>query len=314
MKMILDLDTGIDDALALAYALGRPEVELIGVLGSFGNVTVDTSVRNSLDLLALLGSGDVPVCRGAAHAWGAKGYEPGPFKYRIHGKNGIGNVILPRSAAEISPVGGVDFLLDAARRFGPELAVVATGPLTNLAQAIRQDRTAMERVGRISIMGGALTVPGNRTPFAEANICDDTAAANYVMESGIPLTMVGLDVTLKTKITGREIDDWRGVNTPAAKALVKMSEYYYTNESETGEIGGAIHDPLAVEAAICPDAFEMLPCNLTVITEGPGAGRTVGDPARLSCPEKSVQVCVDVAADAFVEKFARTIHQLLCKG
>lgn len=90
MKMILDLDTGIDDALALAYALGRPEVELIGVLGSFGNVTVDTSVRNSLDLLALLGSGNVSVCRGAAHAWGQKDTSPVPSNIGFTEKTGSG--------------------------------------------------------------------------------------------------------------------------------------------------------------------------------------------------------------------------------
>ena len=313
MKLILDLDTGIDDALALAYALGLPEAELIGVTGVFGNVTMEDSVRNSLDLLALLGHPEVPVCRGAAHAWGAQEYHPGAFKYRIHGQNGIGNIRLPRAAGEAAEVGAADFILNAARRFGPELAVVATGPLTNLADAIRSDPGAMARVGRISIMGGALTVPGNRTPFAEANICDDAAAAKYVMESGLPITMVGLDVTLKTKITGSEIASWRAVGTPAAKALVGMAEYYYTNESETGEIGGAIHDPLAVEAAVNPGAFALLPINLTVVTEGPGAGRTVGDLSRLTHQEKTARVCVDVKAAAFVKKFADTIYRLLCR-
>ncbi len=311
MKLILDLDTGIDDALALAYALALPGVELIGVGGCFGNVTRDRSVRNNLDLLALFGAPEVPVCPGADHPWGADGYRPGDFKYRVHGENGIGNVLLPAAGGRACETPAARFLVEAARRWGGELAVVATGPLTDLADAIRLDRAAMASVGAISVMGGALTVPGNRTPFAEANICDDPAAAKYVFESGLPVTMVGLDVTLQTKIVGADLARWRQVESPAAAALVGMSEYYYTNESETGEIGGAIHDPLALEAALCPGAFSVLPINLTVETEGPGRGRTIGDPALLGRPEKTTRVCVGVGAAAFVAKFCGTIADWL---
>lgn len=314
MKLILDLDTGIDDALALAYALALPGAELIGVTAVFGNVTRDRSVENNRNLLALLGAGELPVCPGAAHAWDAADYQPGDFKYRIHGNNGIGNIALPASGAPVCDTPAAEFLVGAARRWGRELAVVATGPLTNLADAIRLDRAAMASVGTISIMGGALTVPGNRTPFAEANICDDPEAARFVFESGLPVTMVGLDVTMQTKIVGQDIERWRQSGTPAAAALVGMSEYYYTNESETGEIGGAIHDPLAVEAAVNPAAFTMLPVNLTVVTEGPGRGRTVGDMARLCDPEKTARVCVGVGAAAFVSKFCTTIADWLEKN
>lgn len=128
---------------------------------------------------------------GASCPWGADGYTLAPHKFKIHGQNGIGNVELPRAKAQKSAVSAVDFILDSARRYGPDLALVATAPLTNLANAIAKDKNAVGRIGRISIMGGALTVPGNRTPFAEANICDDARAARAVMESGIPLTPGG---------------------------------------------------------------------------------------------------------------------------
>ena len=314
MKLILDLDTGIDDALALAYALALPDVELIGVTAVFGNVTRDGSVENNRNLLALLGAAGVPVAPGAAHAWAAESYQPGAFKYRIHGGNGIGNVALPASTAPVCGTPAAEFIVGAARRFGGGLAVVATGPLTNLADAIRLDRAAMASVGAISIMGGALTVPGNRTPFAEANICDDPEAAKYVFESGLPVTMVGLDVTMQTKILEQDIARWRRIKTPAAAALVAMAEYYYKNESETGELGGAIHDPLALEAAVNPAAFSMLPINLTVVTEGPGRGRTVGDMERLCDAEKSARVAVGVGAAAFVEKFCGAIADYLARG
>lgn len=121
MKMILDLDTGIDDALAIAYALGLPGVELIGVTNCFGNVTIDTAVQNTLDLLELLGHPEVPVFEGASCPWGADGYTLAPHKFKIHGQNGIGNVELPRAKAQKSAVSAVDFILDSARRYGPDL-------------------------------------------------------------------------------------------------------------------------------------------------------------------------------------------------
>ena len=313
MKMILDLDTGIDDALAIAYALGLPGVELIGVTNCFGNVTIDIAVQNTLDLLELLGHPEVPVFEGASRPWGADGYTLAPHKFKIHGQNGIGNVELPRAKAQKSAVSAVDFILDSARRYGPDLALVATAPLTNLANAIAKDKNAVGRIGRISIMGGALTVPGNRTPFAEANICDDARAARAVMESGIPLTLVGLDATLKTRVTGRDIDLWRQLGTPAADAVIRMCEYYYTNEYDDASFGGAIHDPLAVEVAVAPESAAYLPINLTVETEGPGAGRVIGDLRRLDQKEKSARVCVDVDGPAFVKKFVDTIGGLLAE-
>lgn len=119
--------------------------------------------------------------------------------------------------------------------------------MNNLADAIKKDKEAIEKIGKIVSMGSALTVPGNVSPYAEANIHRDSKSAQYVFASDIPMTLVGLDVTLKTMIKGTDISSWHPIGTKASEAMVEMANYYYTNEFDNAEIGGAMHDPLAVE-------------------------------------------------------------------
>ena len=139
MKTILDLDTGIDDALALAYALGSPELELIGVTGTYGNVLMKDGVANNLALLDLFGRADVPVFHGEPHASAKDGFEVLEISAFIHGANGIGEVDLPASERAVDDRGAVDFLVDSVREHGDDLVIVATGPMTNLAAAIDRD-------------------------------------------------------------------------------------------------------------------------------------------------------------------------------
>lgn len=313
MKLILDLDTGIDDALAIAYAAANKEVELIGITNCFGNVTVDIAVRNTLNVLDLIGREDVPVYRGAENAWAAEGYyKTSEHLYRIHGRNGIGNVDLGEAKREKADMTAVDFLIDAANKYGEDLTLVTTAPLTNLADAIKKDKQAIAKIGKIVTMGGALTVAGNVTRFAEANIQKDPDAAKFIFESGIPIILVGLDVTMKTLITGKDIKSWEKIQTKAAKALTDMSIYYYKNELDDEEIGGAMHDPLAVDAAIHPDVIKyMLPINLTVDTQGETKGRIIGDTDLLNVEKKNCFVCLDVDSEAFIKRFTQKIEKLI---
>lgn len=313
MKMILDLDTGIDDALAIAYALGRPEIDLIGITTAFGNVTIDKAVKNSLSILELLGRSDIPVFEGAAHPSEKTSFMTTDHLHRIHGLNGIGNVVLDEAKNKKSPINAVDFLIDAATVHGNELTLVATGPMTNLAEALKKNRAAIEKIGKIVVMGSALTVQGNVSQFAEANIYNDPEAAKYVLESGLPLVLVGLDVTLKTMIEGSDIATWTEIDTAASRAFTEMASYYYTNESDEYEVvGGALHDPLAIEVAINPEIITAtLPINLTVETEGVSAGRTIANMKLLNQKEKNIQVCVDVKGELFIKKFTQTVHEVL---
>lgn len=157
MKILLDLDTGIDDALALTYAIGLPDVELLGVTTTFGNVTVETAVKNTINILGLLGKSDIPVFEGAPHAWKADSYEPDEILHRIHGRNGIANVDLGEAKRQKADGNAVDFIIETAEKYGGQLTLITTGPMTNLANAIKKNRKAIEKIGKIVSMGGALT-------------------------------------------------------------------------------------------------------------------------------------------------------------
>ncbi|MGL4695523.1 nucleoside hydrolase [Enterococcus larvae] len=312
MKMILDLDTGIDDALAVAYALGHEEIELLGITTSFGNVTVDKAVKNSIDILDLFGQNDIPVFKGSDFPWGMDSYAPSENIQHIHGENGLGNIDLGVSSRRESSISAVDFMTQAAHEYGNLLTVVTTGPLTNLAEAIKKDRTAIEKIGKIVVMGGALTVPGNVTSFAEANIFNDAHAAKFVLESDIPLVIVGLDITLKMMLTGKDIQTWQSLSTKAAQAVTAFTTYYYQNEYDHSEFGGALHDPLAVEVAVNPEIVtDYLPINLTVETKGASTGRTIAALPRLNDTEKSAQIGLDVKGQDFVQRFTETVYRLL---
>lgn len=312
MKMIMDLDTGVDDALALAYALSFEEVELIGVTTSFGNVTLENATKNTINLLDLLGHSHIPVFEGASSPWGETSYEPQPHLLHIHGDNGIGNVELGEPKRQPSKQSAVDFIIESANTFGEELILYTAGPMNNLADAIKKDKEAIEKIGKIVSMGSALTVPGNVSPYAEANIHRDSNSAQYVFASDIPMTLVGLDVTLKTMIKGTDISSWHPVGTKASEAMVEMANYYYTNEFDDAEIGGAMHDPLAVEVALNPSIVsQTTKINLKVETEGEAKGRTIGNLDLLNRPYKSMTVCLDVDSELFTWRFIERVQHVL---
>ena len=304
----MDVDTGIDDSLAISYASSLENVELIGITTSFGNVVVDYAVKNTLNILKLLNREDVPVYRGAEHSL-LRDYKTSDHLYKIHGLNGVGNVDMGEPNRKVEDKAADDFLVEATKKYGNELAIVAVGPLTNLANAIKKDKEAISTINKIVIMGGAVTVPGNITRLAEANIYADPEAAKFVFESGVPITVVGLDVTLKTFITGEDIKSWN-TKTPIGKALSEMATYYYTNEYD-GVIGGAMHDPLAVDIAVNPDVVtDLLPINLTVETDEPSIGRTIGNFHLLNREKKDHLLITDINAKAFSERFVKAIEKI----
>lgn len=340
-KLILDLDVGIDDTLALAYALGSPELELIGVMTSFGNVAVETSTRNALAVLDLLGYPEVPVYVGADRALRAtEPFAPSPEVARIHGANGLGECVIPDSTRVAVRMGGVGagvvatgagvtahcnaavrFLLDATQRYGDELVYVPTGPLTNLALALEAEPDLPTRLRQVTLMGGALTVPGNVSPCAEANIANDPEAADVVFRSGLRTTMVGLDVTHQTLLTKGGTAVWRELARGAASERVRraatfladMTDYYIDIYLENNPyLGGcSLHDPLAVGVAADPSLVVAHGCNLKVDLEGAFRGRTIGDDERLNVPEKSCKAALEVDAPRFLREFMTRVGRVL---
>ena len=311
-KMILDLDTGIDDALAIAYALATPKADLIGIIGSYGNVVTSRGVQNSLDLLELLGHPEVPVYMGAQHSSTTDHFDVMPVSAQIHGVNGVGEVELKKADQQVATEDGVDFLISAAHKYQKDLLLVPTGPLTNLAAALDKDPELADLIGNVTLMGGALTVPGNVTPVTEANINQDPKAADRVFRSSLPLTMVGLDVTTRTLLTIKETQQWRDLGTTAGQKYADIVDFYIDAYKVTNpHLGGcALHDPLAVAVAVEPDLVSTVFLNMKVDTKDPFAGRTIGDETRINEPATQTQVAVNVDKDRFVSEFITKLTDL----
>ena len=312
-KMILDLDTGVDDALAIAYALADPEVDLIGIVSSYGNNLLDVCAENSLKLLELLGHTDIPVFKGLPHSCTTDHFDVMQVSKDIHGDNGIGDVELPTPSRALEEQSGVDFYIEAAHKYGKDLIIIPTGPMTNLAAALKKDPEIADLIGNVTFMGGALTVEGNVTPVAEANINQDPKAADEVMKSNLPLTMVGLDVTLRTLLTKNETKQWRELGTASGKAFADITDFYidaYYN-LDIDKRGCVLHDPLAVGVGVDPSFVSTISLFMKVVyQEGPYYGRTIGDNAKLNDPNPNVKVAVNVDKERYLKAFMDRLNKL----
>ena len=312
-KMILDLDTGVDDALALAYAVADPEVDLIGIVASYGNNLLDVCAENSLKLLELLGQTDVPVYKGLPHSSTTDSFEVMQVSKDIHGNNGIGDVELPTPKRAVEAESGVDFYIEAAHKYGKDLIIIPTGPMTNLAAALEKDPEIAHLIGNVTFMGGALTVEGNVTDVAEANINQDAKAANTVLQSDLPLTMVGLDVTLRTLLTKKETQQWRDLGTKAGKAYADITDFYidaYYN-LDIDKNGCALHYPLAVGVSIDPTFVQTISLFMKVDYGEHNYGRTIGDNSRLNDPNPNVKVAVNVDKERYLKVFMERLNSVL---
>ena len=231
----------------------------------------------------------------------------------IHGNNGIGDVELPTPKRAVEAESGVDFYIEAAHKYGKDLIIIPTGPMTNLAAALEKDPEIAHLIGNVTFMGGALTVEGNVTDVAEANINQDAKAANTVLQSDLPLTMVGLDVTLRTLLTKKETQQWRDLGTKAGKAYADITDFYidaYYN-LDIDKNGCALHDPLAVGVSIDPTFVQTISLFMKVNYEEHNYGRTIGDNSRLNDPNPNVKVAVNVDKERYLKVFMERLNSVL---
>lgn len=311
-KVILDVDTGIDDALAILYTIGEKQIDLIGITTTYGNIDVEQATKNTLNLLNLVGATNIPVYKGSSHSLSDKEYIRREVTSRIHGENGIGNIEIESSTHKPEGQDAVDFLIDSAIKYGKKLKLICVGPLTNLACAYEKNPEVLLQVDEIVIMGGALTVPGNVTSFAEANIIEDAVAAKTILESNLPLKIVGLDVTMRTILTQKETEEWWKYNTNRSQAIAEMTDYYFKSYKERlGFDGCALHDPLAVGIALYPELAETLALNLLVNLEEPSRGRTIGDYEKLHDKNPTTEVCIQVDHEQFLAHFMQAMENIL---
>lgn len=274
--ILLDCDTGIDDALAILTAALSDQIHLVGVGCTWGNIDVDQAVRNTHHLLTLVGRSDVPVARGAQGP--LDGSTP-TFSPHVHGDDGAGNAAALDHAPAIAAESAAQQIVRLSHEHAGSLHLVAVGPLTNLAQALAADPGLPERIAHVTIMGGAALTPGNVTAAAEANIWHDPEAARVVFEAPWEMTMVGLDVTMRSILT-EEHRARLAAGGPVARHCARILDYYFDfYTGVTGRRCAGNHDALALAVAAGLVATTLSPVvHVEVDTsQGPSRGRTVAD-------------------------------------
>lgn len=306
-RIILDVDTGIDDALAIAYAAASPGLELLGITVTYGNTPLSNAVRNTHEMLRRLGLA-IPVFTGADGPLARVKTYSGAF----HGSDGLGETLKAADTVAASEVRASDYIVEQAHKLGKELVVVTTGPMTNLAEALMKDASIAGKLGRAVCMGGAVLTPGNVTKFAEANVFMDPEAANTVFDSGLPVTLVGLDVTRKTLLTYEDMMRWRSSETGTGEFFAAFTEFYLDAYKRHYPYlaGCALHDPLAVGIAWNPDWAQTVSMHLKAETEEDSRGRTTENLFPLTGRRPNVDVCVQVEAEAFMKDFFARVEGL----
>ncbi|MDQ3716740.1 MAG: nucleoside hydrolase [Actinomycetota bacterium] len=287
--LVIDTDPGVDDAIAILLAIASPEVELAAVTTVFGNVSVRQTTENALRILALAGARNIPVAAGAARPL----IHPQPRRgSHTHGANGLGGVELSPADRRAEPTGAVRFLADLLQASSRPVTVCAIGPLTNIALLVGSDPAAAARIDRLVVMGGAYGA-GSTTGVAEFNALSDPEAAQRVLNSGLPITVVGMDVTRQAALDLAAVERI-GASGPVGAAGAAMLVHSRTvQESDQRGGGVVVHDALAVLEVIIPGVVQTDPRAVTVdCGQGAGRGRTLAEscPAPRSGPDRGAQL------------------------
>jgi inosine-uridine nucleoside N-ribohydrolase len=272
-RVIIDTDPGVDDALALLLAMRSPELKIEGITPVAGNVPLELTLPNALRMVEIAGRTDIPVAAGAK----------APLARRLvtaayaHGENGLGGAVFPEP--KIKPIAepAAEFIRQTVRKYPGEVTLITIGPLTNIAAALEMDAGLAAMVPRLVMMGGSLS-GGNITPAAEFNVYVDPEAARIVFQSGIPITMVGLDVTRKTTLTEDHLRQLEAGQNQVSQAAAKIARNAIEHNREQGFlVGPNMHDSLAVAAFLDPSILRFKEYYVDVETAGElTAGETLG--------------------------------------
>ena len=271
-KIIIDTDPGVDDSMAILFAFNSPELEIVGLTSIFGNVHTEQGTQNALRLVEFAGQPAVPVAPGANVPLVI------PLEYVadfVHGADGMGNTNPPPPQGHALDKPAAQFIAEMVMNNPGEITLVPLGPLTNLALALALEPRLVDHVAGVVLMGGAATVNGNVTPAAEANIIHDPHAADVVFTARWPVTMVGLDVTMKTIMSQDYLASLKASRTGGF--IYDISRFYQTFHEQYGLKGIHTHDPSAVAYLIDPSLFKTERGAVRVITEGIAMGQTLMD-------------------------------------
>ena len=316
-KVIFDTDPGVDDAMALYYALAHPNVDMLGITTTFGNVTVEQATTNALYLTAIANQ-KIAVSQGIGTPWVKPGEAPPDF---IHGADGLGNLRIRQSVNAVAdPRPAAQFIVDMARSHPGEITLVAVGPLGNLAAALKLEPHLPQLLKEVIVMGGTVSEPGNVSPVAEANIWNDPHAADLVFTAGWKLTMVGLDVThrviVPVSLFKRVADHHQHIATDTLLHAVNFyATFYGDRHAEIAKIHGCFgHDVLAFIYLTRPELFQLEEGRIRVSTDGLAQGQTLMRRKDIDYPQAGweshipdTSACMQVDAAACTQELESTL-------
>ena len=300
-KVIFDTDPGIDDAMALLYLHACDNMELLGITTIFGNASIENCTSNALFLCEQFGV-TAPVYRGADRL--LTGKKPENYPDFVHGINGLADIDVRASQKLVEDQDASGFLVESANANPNEITILAVARLTNIALAINKDPNFASRVKEIIFMGGAASCEGNVTTWAEANIIGDPEAASAVFNSGIPLVMVGLDVTLLTRMSNDFLDSLTSDLVHPQNLRLSINEVYasyYKTSQNWDEF--PVHDSSAIAYAKNPNMFGTESGQLSCTLDGEERGRTVFAPGASG----SHRVCLTVDSHALLDDYLKTV-------
>ena len=307
-RILFDTDPGIDDSLAILLALASPELTVEGVSVVHGNCSVEQALRNTLGLLELAGATGVPVARGFALPL----VRPSLLAPETHGNTGIGYASLPAPRVAPVPLHSVDFLIEKILSAPGEITLVCIGPLSNVAVAIRKEPRIVQAVREVLIMGGAIRHQGNTTPLAEFNVYVDPHAAHMVYHSGMPMTLVPLDVTYQCALTHTDVQRLRKIDSPITKFIDDSTRFYMEYHDAYQKIEGCIiNDPLALALAFAPELCDYEEHYVDVdLSGGVSLGKTFADFYQVNHKPANMKIALGVRPRDFLELFLERMEKL----
>ena len=310
-KIILDCDPGHDDAVAIMLAIANEEIELLGITCVGGNATLENTKLNSLKICSLLNRLDIPIYAGSDK----------PLVYdlvtaeHVHGKSGLdtyGEPIILKPNHKIQDLHAVDFVIKTCKESNDPIYLCPTGPLTNIALSLQKDPSIKENIKEIVFMGGAALCLGNITPAAEFNIYVDPHAANIVLNSGIPITMMGLDVTHKVNVNDKIIKSIKSNNNKASIFFADLMDFYSRFHRDLYETGDSpLHDPCVIAYLINNKLFEGRKVHVQVEEDSNlTRGETVVDWLDVKKLSPNCKVITEVDSEKFFEILKKELAKL----
>lgn len=308
--IIFDTDPGIDDALAILLALASPELALDGISTIHGNASTAQTTRNALAVLELANASHVPVYKGCDLPL----VKESLLSPETHGNTGLGYAELPEPQTKPKSKHGSDFLIESIMSKPGEVTLVAIGPLTNVALAIRKEPRIVENVKEAFIMGGAIQHAGNATALAEFNTFVDPHAAHVVFHSGMPITLTPLDVTYQCVFTVDDLNRLLKINSPITKFIADSTRFYMEFHDEYQKIQGCvINDPMTLALTFMPEICDYQDLVVDVdISTGVGLGNTFADFFNYEKKPANMRVAMGVRPRMFMEMFLERMEKLAC--